>query len=100
MLFRSGVELHMLYISTDASLYKRYEEEAFHLLDFDEYVALIADAIERLPPDCIIHRLTGDGNRKTLVAPLWTADKLRVLTQISMELNNRKSFQGFLYGNI
>jgi radical SAM superfamily enzyme len=52
----------------------------------DEYVGLIKDALDILPEDIVIHRMTGDGAKKTLIAPLWSADKKKVLNRLRKEL--------------
>jgi radical SAM protein (TIGR01212 family) len=89
-----GVKLHMLYIQRDTDLYEYYCVHPFPLLDYDEYIALIADSLELLPPDLVVHRVTGDGARKLLAAPLWSLNKPRVLAGIDRELRERGSYQG------
>lgn len=89
-----GVKFHMLYIQKDTDLYRYYSSNPFNLLSMEEYINIIADALEILPPDIVVHRVTGDGARKLLVAPLWTLDKLRVLSGIDKELRERDSYQG------
>ena len=69
----------------------------FETLTLDEYVDLLCDCIEALPPDVVIHRMTGDGDKKLLVAPLWSADKKRVLNTIHKALNDRNVTQGRNY---
>ncbi len=63
-------------------------------LDQAEYVALAADAIERLHPETLIQRLTGDGPRDLLLAPLWSLNKWEVLNAIDGELERRQTRQG------
>lgn len=89
-----GVKLHLLHIQRDTDLYHVYQEKPFPLLGRDEYIGIICDALELLPPEVVIHRLTGDGNRKLLEGPRWSLDKLRVLSGIDQELRNRDSMQG------
>lgn len=89
-----GVKLHLLHIQRDTDLYHVYKERPFRLLDRDEYVSIVCDALELLPPEVVIHRLTGDGNKKLLEAPTWSRDKLRVLSAIDGELRLRGSLQG------
>ena len=55
-------------------------------MSMEEYVDLIADCIEALPENMVIHRITGDGAKKTLVAPMWSADKKRVLNALNKKL--------------
>lgn len=89
-----GIKFHLLYVQKDTDLYEYYKENKFHMLSRDEYISLITDSIELLPTDMVIHRLTGDGKRSLLVEPLWSLDKLRVLSGIDMELKRRDSYQG------
>ena len=88
-----GIKLHSLYIQRDTDLYDYYIKNPFPIMSRDEYIYLIADAIELLPQSMIIHRLTGDGKRDLLHKPQWTLDKLKVLTGIDKELIARKSQQ-------
>lgn len=84
-----GVKFHSLYIQSDAPLYEYYKNTPFELLSKEEYVHLVCDAIEILPRDIVIHRVTGDANKQKLIAPLWSADKLSVIASIDRELKNR-----------
>ena len=59
----------------------------FKTLEFDEYVNLIVKCVKIIPKDIVIHRLTGDGAKKDLIAPLWSADKKRVLNAINKALS-------------
>ncbi len=92
-----GVKFHLLYVQKGTDLYEYYKRTPFHILSKDEYIYLIADSIEYLPQDMVIHRLTGDGKRALLVEPLWSLDKLKVLSEIDMELKKRNSYQGIKY---
>lgn len=89
-----GVKFHLLYIQRGTDLYEYYKKHPFHVLEQDEYIDLVCDAICLLPEDMVIHRLTGDGKKELLVEPRWSLDKLRVLSGIDMELKSRNSFQG------
>jgi uncharacterized protein len=93
-----GVKIHCLYIQTNSPIYRLYESGGIEMLTAEEYVGYVCDALELLPKDCIIHRLTGDGNRELLAAPIWIKDKLLVLSMINNELYKRGSFQGRLNG--
>lgn len=92
-----GVKFHLLYIQKGTDLHEYYKKSSFNILSRDEYISLIVDSIEQLPPEMVIHRLTGDGKRALLVEPLWSLDKLRVLSGIDMELKRRNSYQGIKY---
>ena len=63
-------------------------------LEKEEYIDMIADALEIIPAGVTIHRLTGDAPKETLLAPLWSRDKKSVLNGINMELKRRSSCQG------
>lgn len=90
-----GVKFHMLYIQKDTDLYEYYYSNPFSLFTLDEYMNIIADALEVLPPEVVVHRVTGDGDKRLLAAPLWTLDKLRVLSGIDRILRKRDSYQGY-----
>lgn len=92
-----GVKFHLLYVQKGTDLYEYYKKNPFHILSKDEYINLVCDAIELLPENMVIHRLTGDGKKELLVEPRWSLDKLRVLSGIDMELKRRDSFQGKNY---
>lgn len=89
-----GVKLHLLHVLRGTPLAKIYEREPFSLLSQDEYISLIADVIEILPAEMVIHRLTGDAPRKDLIAPLWSLKKWEILNAIDLELERRESWQG------
>ena len=89
-----GVKIHLLHVQRDTDLYEAYQASPFPLLEREEYIDLVCDALELLPPEVVIHRLTGDGNKKLLEAPRWSLDKLRVLSGIDRELRMRESWQG------
>lgn len=93
----SGIKLQLLHILKETALAKEYEAEPFPLFALEEYCDFIVDCLELLPPDMVIHRLTGDGPRKLLIAPLWSTDKKRVLNTINKRLIERNTYQGRLY---
>lgn len=88
-----GVKLHHLHVLKGSPLEEQYRNGTLPLMDRDEYVALVVDALELLDPKIMIHRLMGDG-RTELVAPDWSRRKLEVLNQIDAELTKRNSRQG------
>ncbi len=92
-----GIKLQLLHVLKGTDLLKDYERGMFETLTLDEYVDLLCDCIEALPPDVVIHRLTGDGDKRLLVAPLWSADKKHVLNTIQKALNDRNVTQGRNY---
>ena len=81
-----GIKLQLLHIIEGTDLAKDYEKGLFKTLEFDEYVELIAKCVAIIPKNIVIHRLTGDGAKKDLIAPLWSADKKRVLNAINKAL--------------
>lgn len=82
----NGIKLQLLHVIDGTDLAKDYEKGLFKTLEFDEYVNLIVKCVKIIPKDIVIHRLTGDGARKDLIAPLWSADKKRVLNAINKAL--------------
>ena len=81
-----GIKLQLLHVIRGTDLAKDYEAGKFRCMDMEEYVELVCDCISILPKDMVIHRMTGDGAKKTLVAPLWSADKIRVLNALNSKL--------------
>lgn len=82
----NGIKLQLLHVIDGTDLAKDYEKGLFKTLEFDEYVNLIVKCVKTIPKDIVIHRLTGDGAKKDLIAPLWSADKKRVLNAINKAL--------------
>lgn len=82
----NGIKLQLLHVIDGTDLAKDYEKGLFKTLEFNEYVNLIVKCVEIIPNDIVIHRLTGDGAKKDLIAPLWSADKKRVLNAINKAL--------------
>lgn len=89
-----GVKLHLLHVLRGTPLGELYDEGQIDLFAQDEYVEIVADVLERLPEQTLIHRLTGDGPRDLLLAPLWSLKKWEVLNAIDAELVRRGSRQG------
>ena len=92
-----GVKLHLLHILDGTPLGELYKQGQVAMLELQDYVGLVVDFIERLPPDTLIQRLTGDGPRDILLAPLWSMNKWEVLNAIDAELEHRGSRQGDHY---
>lgn len=89
-----GVKLHLLHVLKATPLGDLYLENNFKVLEKDEYVELVVDVLERLPAQTLVHRLTGDGRRGQLLAPLWSLNKWEVLNAIDAEFARRGSHQG------
>lgn len=77
-----GIKLQLLHVISGTDLADEYEKGMFSCMSLDEYVQLVAECISVLPKDMVIHRMTGDGAKSTLVAPLWSTDKKRVLNAL------------------
>lgn len=92
-----GVKVHMLHILDNAPLGKFYKENPYELLNQEEYIQLIGEILAILPPDFVIHRLTGDGARKHLIAPEWTIHKKYVLNSMNSYFKNHNIYQGMHY---
>ena len=73
-----------------------FERGEFRALERDEYVGLVCDQLEIMPKDIVIERVTGDGVKDDLIAPLWSIKKTIVSNEIDKEFVRRGSFQGFL----
>ena len=82
----AGIKLQLLHILEGTDLAKDYQAGNFECLSLSEYADLLADCLDALPEEIIIHRLTGDGAKKDLIAPLWSADKKRVLNTLRKRL--------------
>lgn len=89
-----GVKLQLLHILKDTDLLDDYNAGKFKALTIEEYIDILCDCIEILPQNVVIHRITGDGDKKLLVAPLWSADKKNVLNSINRIFSQRNIIQG------
>ncbi|MBQ8056983.1 MAG: TIGR01212 family radical SAM protein [Ruminococcus sp.] len=81
-----GVKLQLLHILKGTDLATNFEKGEFDLLSLEEYADIICECINAMPENIVIHRLTGDGDKNTLIAPLWTRDKKRVLNYINHKI--------------
>ena len=87
-----GIKLQLLHVlkGTDLARYLPY----FHVLSVEEYTDIIIECLERLPQDMVVHRITGDGPKKLLLAPMWSASKKTAMNTIHREMKRRDSWQG------
>lgn len=92
-----GLKIHLLHLMKGTPLEKVYRKKPFRFLEKDEYVELVADILEMLPPQVVIHRLTGDSPRELLIGPDWSLFKWEVLNSIDRCLEARDTWQGRLY---
>jgi radical SAM protein (TIGR01212 family) len=90
----NAVKVHNLHVVRDTPLADDYRAGRVRLFERDEYVGVVCDFLERLPPDAVIHRLSGDAPPDYLVAPAWCLDKPALLRAIDAELERRGSWQG------
>lgn len=81
-----GIKLQLLHILKGTDLAKYYEQGKFEVLTLEQYTEIIKECIQIIPENVVIHRLTGDGAKKDLIAPLWSADKKTVLNTINRAL--------------
>lgn len=89
-----GIKLHLLHVLDDADLYADYLAGRVPVMEMEEYFAVLAACLRVLPRDMVIHRLTGDGAKRHLVAPLWSADKKRVLNEMNRYFRAHEVVQG------
>lgn len=89
-----GIKIHLLHLMKGTPMVRQYEADLLRFLEQDEYIKLVADTLEFLPPEMIVHRLTGDAPRKLLIGPMWSQEKWEVLNGIDAELEARDSWQG------
>ena len=83
-----GVKFHLLHVLKGTVLEKDYHNGMFDCLTLAEYAEILKDCLSILPANTVVHRITGDGAKKDLIAPLWSADKKRVLNYLRQYLNN------------
>ena len=78
-----GLKFTCLYILKNTRYEKLYEDGQIEVLDQQEYFDIVEEALKNVPEDTVIHRLTGDGPKSLLIAPMWTADKRQVINYIN-----------------
>lgn len=82
----NGIKIQLLHVIKGTDLEQEYDNGVFQTLGMEEYTDLVVECIAILPEDMVIHRMTGDGDKKTLVAPLWSGDKKRVLNMLNQKI--------------
>ena len=92
-----GIKIHLLHLMKRTPMVKQYEKGLLEFLDRDTYIKLVCDQLEILPPDMVIHRITGDGPADIVIGPMWSMNKWDVLNGIEAELVTRDSWQGKYY---
>ena len=93
-----GVKFQLLHILEGTDLADDYRKGFFEELTLERYIELLEGCIQRIPADMVIHRMTGDGAKRDLIAPLWSADKKRVLNAINKAFEQDNLQQGELFG--
>lgn len=89
-----SIKIHLLHVLKGTVMEQQLAQGQFRLLTREEYVGIVCDQLELLPPQMVIQRVTGDGERESLVGPEWSLKKLCVMNEIDKELVRRNSFQG------
>ena len=91
-----GIKLQLLHVLKGTDLDTLYQSGAFETLDLEAYLELVGDCLKRLPQETVIHRLSGDGPKSLLTAPLWSGNKRLVLNSMSKYLKEHGIYQGQL----
>ena len=89
-----GIKLQLLHILKNTDLAEDYEKGIFEALTPEHYLDLLVSCLAHLSPDIVIHRVTGDGPKDLLIAPLWASRKREVLNLLHHRMKERASFQG------
>ena len=92
-----GIKLQLLHVLRNTDLAEDYLAGRFSVMTLEEYLPLLADCVRRLPPDMVVHRITGDGPKNLLLAPLWTGNKRLVLNAITRYFKEEQVQQGELF---
>ena len=89
-----GIKFQLLHVLEGTDLAADYRNGLFQVLSLEEYIRVLEQCIEVIPADMVIHRLTGDGAKRNLIAPLWSADKKHVLNEINRAFDRDQVMQG------
>ena len=92
-----GIKIHLLHVLKGTPMEKMIDNNTLTLMEKDDYINLVCDQLEILPPEMIVHRLTGDGKRDEMVGPMWSLKKWEVLNAIDDTMRDRDSYQGIKY---
>jgi radical SAM superfamily enzyme len=82
-----GVKFHLLHVLRGTDLAKEYDDGKFRCLTMEEYGAWLKACLAEVPENVVVHRITGDGAKRDLIAPLWSTDKKRVLNYLNRILS-------------
>lgn len=92
-----GIKLQLLHVLTGTDLAKDYEKGLFDTLSKEDYLDILIHCLELLSPEIVIHRVTGDGPKQLLIAPVWSTNKRDVLNTLHQEMKQRNTYQGRLF---
>ena len=92
-----GIKIHLLHVIRDTFLHNMYERGDYTPMTKADYIGTVVRQLEYLPPDTVIERITGDGDKRTLAAPMWSADKISVLGGIDKLMAELDIYQGDKY---
>lgn len=92
-----GIKLHLLHLLKDTKLVEMHQRGELQLMSMEAYVELTVDCIERIPESMVIHRITGDGPRDSLIGPMWSLKKFEVINAIEHLMMDRDTWQGKKY---
>ena len=96
IMFKEGIKFQLLHVLEGTDLASDYRAGRFQTLSLEEYIAALEMCIESIPPEMVVHRLTGDGAKRSLIAPRWSVDKKRVLNEINRAFERDQIRQGRL----
>ena len=89
-----GIKMHLLHLMENTPMVELYKQEKLKFLEQEEYIDIICKSITMLPPNMVIHRLTGDAPRELLIGPMWSLKKWEVLNAIDNKLKELDLYQG------
>lgn len=92
--YTDGIKFHCLYVSENTDLAELYLNNQVTLLTKEEYIDILCECIRVIPKEIVVHRITGDADKNSLIAPLWSADKIKLLREINNALYDRNIIQG------
>lgn len=92
-----GIKIHLLHLLKGTPMVKQYEKGMLEFLTKDDYVDLVVEQLRILPPEMIVHRITGDGPIDQLIGPMWSTDKWNVLNSIDEKMVQIRAMQGDKY---
>jgi radical SAM superfamily enzyme len=88
------VKIHLLHVLKNTKLAEQYMNKEFSVMEMQEYVETVCDQLELFSEETVIQRVTGDGEKDSLIAPLWSLKKFCVMNEIDKEMGRRNSWQG------